>query len=208
MFPVRNPLSLPGEVVLDVIEEPYSYDHCLSHVVNIPFEINSTGFSAFVPMFPLGANFGESVHLLIKRIEIRYAISVKDPNGVAQRVRVIVAYDRQGPTDDLLSIDPLLAPPVTVLSPFRTDTSKRFLSLMDRVHDLSAHGVPGATRSYTFVRYVRLPLQLQTGVDAGYPVYGALRFAVITTEPTGDTSSMMTWSYSVCFDYNKSPSEI
>lgn len=209
MFPVRNPLSLPGEIVADGFQEPYSYDH--RHTLTIqPFEIDSTGKMWWLPQFPIGYTFGNSISLMYKRIELRYSISVKNPLGVAQRVRVVIAYDRQGPTDDNFNIGALLEPPVTVLSPFRTDVSKRFLSLMDRVHDLSAHGKARSNMSYSYVRYIQLPLQIETTTPdfQGYPVFGALRLGVITTEPAGNTSSMFSYSFMICMDYNKSPSEI
>lgn len=202
LYPIRNPLSLPGEYVMDGFKEPFTYDFSYVKSDIVPITTGSVTTINYDPH--LNSNF-VILEAIIKHIELRYSISV-NVDGLSQVARIILFYDRQG-SPNVFTLS-LFLQTANVLSPVTTDSSKRYLVLMDRVYDLSKFDQPGSTKFDSFVKFVRLPVQFD-GIDWVIPRLGSLYLITIGTKTglPGSEASTLQYSIRMCHD-QKTPSEI
>jgi len=208
IYPLRSLLSLDGESVMeDGFGKTQFYDMSF-HVSYTQFVSNlDDGIIPLVSMVgppnPVGSI---KQHILFKRIEFTYSLETASVNSTRQTIRVILVYDRQysGVLNHFVYefLDFNGGNPPTVLTPLSVNNSKRYLCLMDRVHDLNAYGQPGSKKRFSFVSNVSLPYSPNTALTGTRS--GGLYLIRYGSNPRDGTDCTMKYRVTVYSNFLKS----
>lgn len=208
IYPLRSLLSLDGE---SLMEDGFgktqfydmSYQQSYTHFVSNLDDAIIPLVTLVGPPDPVGSI---QQHMLLKRIELTYSLESASVNSTRQTIRVILVYDRQ--FSGLLNhfvhefLDYHGGNPPTVLTPLSVNNSKRYLCLMDRVHDLNAYGQPGSKKRFSFVSNVSLPYSANRNLTD--PMSGGLYLIRYGSNPRDGTDCIMKYRVIVYSNFLKS----
>jgi len=192
-YPTRNPLSLGDEKIMDgffIEPSPIKvYNSQMTRVDNPWFYTLTNAALRIGNLFYL--NQPECGRLT--SVYMRYSVTLIPVTGTSCIVRLLVVYDRQpgsipGFGDLFDSVD--------VLSPITLNARRRFLVLMDRVHDLEALTMPKSHINKSFYRAINLPYQDLSLQLAGAASVYAIGFS---NKPNDGTGAY--WSYRATVTY-------
>lgn len=174
-FPIRNPISLPGETVHGLSTEPIEVKY---RTYTSPVDMHDVMQDTYYNQRLSGTNVDESVGLSIRMVSVRLDYSILTVSAVNNiKVRLLLYYDAQssaGGDSGLLTV------PTTVYSPLNISASQRYLVLMDRIHNLYSVGKPRSFIKSTFYKMVNLPVTYQS--QSALPETGSLRFLHFTDQ--------------------------
>jgi len=130
--------------------------------------------------------------VVMRSIQLSYTAQVTSGTGTAQRVRVMVVYDRQtngaAPTSaQIMSVDS------DVHAPRNLEYRKRFTILHDRVYVLNAHNESGGEQFCRFYRKLNHPITFNSG-NAGTVAdiaTGSLYLVCCGTQDSGESDGVV-----------------